>query len=104
MCIRDRSTIYVCWRGRSFGCRVTTGMYQGSTIDRVNRLLQVRYPSTDDPEMPQSETMPNEPTVDVTIVLPVFNEVGHLQDEIDRIRKAMDNSRYSYEILVVDDG
>lgn len=43
-------------------------------------------------------------SVDVTVVLPVFNEVGHLQDEIDRIRKAMDNSRYSYEILVVDDG
>ena len=44
------------------------------------------------------------PTLDVTIVLPVFNEVGHLQDEIDRIRKAMDNSEYTYEILVVDDG
>ena len=44
------------------------------------------------------------PILDVTIVLPVYNEVGHLQDEIDRIRKSMDNSDYSYEILVVDDG
>jgi len=44
------------------------------------------------------------PTLDVTIVLPVFNEVGHLQDEIDRIRKSMDNSNYTYEIVVVDDG
>jgi len=43
-------------------------------------------------------------TLDVTIVLPVYNEVGHLQDEIDRIRKSMDNSEYSYEVLVVDDG
>jgi polyisoprenyl-phosphate glycosyltransferase len=42
--------------------------------------------------------------VDVSIVLPVFNEEGHLGDEIDRIRKTMDASRYSYEILVVDDG
>jgi glycosyltransferase involved in cell wall biosynthesis len=42
--------------------------------------------------------------VDVSIVLPVYNERGHLQDEIERIRKAMDTSPYSYEIIVVDDG
>ncbi|HUP15458.1 MAG TPA: glycosyltransferase family 2 protein [Acidimicrobiia bacterium] len=41
---------------------------------------------------------------DVSIVLPIFNEFGHLADEIDRIRKAMDSSDYSYEIVVVDDG
>lgn len=45
----------------------------------------------------------NEP-LDVSIVLPVFNESGHLSDEIDRIRKAMDESEYTYEIIVVDDG
>jgi glycosyltransferase involved in cell wall biosynthesis len=54
--------------------------------------------------MAESDAMSATPALDVTIVLPVFNEVGHLQDEIDRIRKAMDNSTYSYEILVVDDG
>ncbi|MDP3984580.1 MAG: glycosyltransferase family 2 protein [Acidimicrobiia bacterium] len=43
-------------------------------------------------------------SVDVSIVLPVFNEQGHLEDEIERIRKSMDASDYSYEILVVDDG
>src|SRR5436309_15842224 len=42
--------------------------------------------------------------VDVTIILPVFNEVEHLQQEVDRIRTAMDASEYSYEIIVVDDG
>ena len=42
--------------------------------------------------------------LDVSIVLPVYNESGHLTDEIDRIRKAMDQSDYSYEIIVVDDG
>jgi glycosyltransferase involved in cell wall biosynthesis len=36
--------------------------------------------------------------------LPVFNEVGYLDDELERIRKTMDDSSYSYEILVVDDG
>lgn len=41
---------------------------------------------------------------DVSIILPVYNESGHLTDEIDRIRKAMDESPYSYEIVVVDDG
>ncbi|MEX0699302.1 MAG: glycosyltransferase family 2 protein [Acidimicrobiia bacterium] len=42
--------------------------------------------------------------VDVSIVLAVYNEVGHLSVEIDRIKKAMDESAYSYEIIVVDDG
>ncbi len=44
------------------------------------------------------------PEVDVTVVLPVFNEVGHLEKEILRVRESMDVSKYSYEILVVDDG
>jgi glycosyltransferase involved in cell wall biosynthesis len=42
--------------------------------------------------------------VDVSIILPVYNEAEHLQAEVDRIRAAMDGSEYSYEIIVVDDG
>lgn len=42
--------------------------------------------------------------LDVSIVLPVFNERGHLEQEIERIRAAMDSSSYSFEIVVVDDG
>ena len=42
--------------------------------------------------------------VDVSIVLPVYNEAGHLRAEIDRIRLAMDASHHSYELVVVDDG
>ncbi len=45
-----------------------------------------------------------EPEVDVTVVLPVYNESGHLEKEIFRVRESMDASSYSYEILVVDDG
>jgi glycosyltransferase involved in cell wall biosynthesis len=41
--------------------------------------------------------------VDVSIVLPVYNEIDHLDDELDRIRAAMDASSYSYEVIVVDD-
>lgn len=40
----------------------------------------------------------------MTIVLPVYNESGHLEDEISRIHKTMGESDYSYEIVVVDDG
>jgi glycosyltransferase involved in cell wall biosynthesis len=43
-------------------------------------------------------------TLDVTIILPVYNEVEHLREEYDRIRTTMDASQYSYEIIVIDDG
>lgn len=46
----------------------------------------------------------SETPVDVSIVLPVFNEAGHLRDEVERISAGMDASDYSYEIIVVDDG
>src|SRR5688572_23273261 len=52
--------------------------------------------------MPEQTHMPD--GLDVSIVLPVYNELGHLEEEIDRIRKTMDESDYSYEIMVVDDG
>jgi glycosyltransferase involved in cell wall biosynthesis len=50
--------------------------------------------------------MPPEPddALDVSVVLPVYNEKGHLHTEIDRIRAALDASPYTYEIVVVDDG
>ncbi|WP_198946186.1 glycosyltransferase family 2 protein [Pseudofrankia asymbiotica] len=39
----------------------------------------------------------------VTIVLPCFNEQDHVVMELERITRAMDASRYSYELLVIDD-
>jgi glycosyltransferase involved in cell wall biosynthesis len=41
---------------------------------------------------------------DVSVVLPVYNEKGHLRAEIDRVRAALAASRFSFEIIVVDDG
>jgi len=41
---------------------------------------------------------------DVSVVLPIYNEKGHLRTEIDRIRAALTASKYSFEIIVVDDG
>lgn len=45
----------------------------------------------------------NAPTPDVSIVLPVFNEIDHLDEELVRIREAFDASPYTFEIIVVDD-
>jgi polyisoprenyl-phosphate glycosyltransferase len=47
---------------------------------------------------------PGVATCDVSVVLPVYNERGHLRAEIDRIRAALSSSPYSFEIIVVDDG
>ena len=41
---------------------------------------------------------------DVSVVLPIYNEQGHLATEIERITATLDASTYSYEIIVVDDG
>lgn len=41
--------------------------------------------------------------IDVSVVLPVFNEVGHLAEEIDRIIRGLEQSQYSFEIIAVDD-
>lgn len=43
-------------------------------------------------------------TFDISIVLPVFNEVTHLEEEVTRIHKAMSASEKTYEILIIDDG
>ena len=40
----------------------------------------------------------------ISVVLPVFNEVTHLEEEVTRISKALEESGLSYEIIVVDDG
>ncbi|HKT04194.1 MAG TPA: glycosyltransferase family 2 protein [Rugosimonospora sp.] len=46
---------------------------------------------------------PAEGAVDVTVVLPCYNEQDHVLLELERITKAMDASPYSYELLVIDD-
>ncbi len=43
------------------------------------------------------------PAVDVTIVLPCYNEVDHVVAELDRITEAMDASGYTYDLDVYDD-
>lgn len=54
--------------------------------------------------LPMYREMPSLSGVDVSVVLPVYNEAGHLADEVKRIRHALDDSSYSYEIIIVDDG
>jgi glycosyltransferase involved in cell wall biosynthesis len=45
-----------------------------------------------------------EQTLDLSVILPAHNERGHLQQEVDRVRSALEGSPYSFEIIVVDDG
>lgn len=45
-----------------------------------------------------------EATLDVTVVLPAFNEAGHIVAEVERISATLKHTSYSFEILVVDDG
>ena len=42
--------------------------------------------------------------LDVSVVLPVYNEVGHLAQEVKRIRAALEASGRTFEVIVVDDG
>jgi len=54
-----------------------------------------------------SETLARRPggpnTLDVTVVLPCYNEQDHVLAEIERISTAMDATGFTYELLVIDD-
>jgi glycosyltransferase involved in cell wall biosynthesis len=49
------------------------------------------------------DEQPRERPVEVTIVLPCYNEQEHVIAEVERISAAMDSSGYSYELLAIDD-
>ncbi len=42
--------------------------------------------------------------VDISVVLPVYNEVTHLECEVNRISKSLADSDFTFGIIVVDDG
>jgi glycosyltransferase involved in cell wall biosynthesis len=43
-------------------------------------------------------------TPEVSVILPVFNEVGHVEEEVARVRSGLDAAGMTYEIIAVDDG
>jgi len=51
------------------------------------------------PTPPQTEA-----DLDVTVVLPCYNERDHIEKEVYRIREALDAAGMSYELLCIDDG
>jgi len=47
---------------------------------------------------------PSEPTVDISVVLPVYNEAGSLPDLIPEITEVLGRLGRPYEIVAIDDG
>jgi glycosyltransferase involved in cell wall biosynthesis len=47
---------------------------------------------------------PGAESIAISVVLPVYNERGHLDAEITRIKLALEEAGLTYEIIVVDDG
>ena len=60
------------------------------------------------PEMPQMGKVdlrsPSQQSVQVSVVLPCYNEESNVAAEVERICQALDGSGYTYELIVVDDG
>jgi glycosyltransferase involved in cell wall biosynthesis len=52
----------------------------------------------------EAPTESNPDEIDVTVVLPSYNEQDHVLAEIERISAAMDASGYRWELLAIDDG
>ena len=42
--------------------------------------------------------------IDISVVVPLLNEVDSLQELTDWIRKVCENNNYSHEIILIDDG
>ncbi len=55
-------------------------------------------------QVDRREPTAEEQPLDVTVVLPCYNERGHVLDEISRISAALDASGLRYEVLAIDDG
>jgi polyisoprenyl-phosphate glycosyltransferase len=47
---------------------------------------------------------PSQTDLDVSVVLPCFNERDHIEKEVVRIREALEAAGMSYELICVDDG
>jgi glycosyltransferase involved in cell wall biosynthesis len=62
---------------------------------------QPSHVAPDGQAAPDGKDGPN--TLDVTVVLPCYNEQDHVVQELDRITAALDASEFSYELLVIDD-
>ncbi|HSM01033.1 MAG TPA: glycosyltransferase family 2 protein, partial [Acidimicrobiia bacterium] len=41
--------------------------------------------------------------IDVSIILPIHNEAGHIREEVERIRRGMEGSGLTYELIAIDD-
>lgn len=64
-------------------------------------LLDERIPTSD--PVPATDGSVPASRVDVTVVLPCYNEQDHVLLEIARVSEALDASEFSYELLVIDD-
>lgn len=55
--------------------------------------------------MRENTELSEEPVdLDLSIILPAYNEEAALGDDLDDVRRAMEATDYRYEIIVVDDG
>jgi hypothetical protein len=73
----------------------------GSPARPDNRRRPVSEPVRAVPRLPDDAAEPER--LDVTVVLPCFNEQDHVVAELERISAALDASPFSYELLVIDD-
>jgi glycosyltransferase involved in cell wall biosynthesis len=64
--------------------------------------LQTRFGSYH-PSVDGAETTHAPNSVDVTVILPCYNEEAHVALELERISASLDASGFSYELLVIDD-
>jgi glycosyltransferase involved in cell wall biosynthesis len=51
-----------------------------------------------------AESLPRAATPEVSVVLPCYNERDHVEQEIKRIRAALETAGMTYELICIDDG
>ena len=56
------------------------------------------------PSLPSSLSSQAQPNLDLSIVVPIYNEVESLPQLLEAIVHSQDSQPYSYEIILVDDG
>ncbi|KAJ3309523.1 dolichyl-phosphate beta-glucosyltransferase [Boothiomyces sp. JEL0838] len=79
-------------------------LYTYSSYPRKPTVNELQYYSTKTKKKEQFPSLSGPSSVNLSIIVPAYNEIDRLEIMMDETLEYLKNSDYSYEIIIVDDG